>query len=227
MVPEISLANIVSKRHYDEVLKLEPYLEQNARWPAAGRHVLAHYDDESVVVYQAYRPSIGEYAAAHGYFGGPDFSLSRMSWIKPNFLWMMYRCGWASKEGQEVVLAIRLRRAAFDDVLAQAVPSSFDPADYADEAAWKRDVESSNVRLQWDPDHNPGGTPVTRRAVQLGLRGDVLAKFAREWILEIENVTPFVREQHAKWKAGGNAALVMPSERVYPVRGANKLRADS
>jgi hypothetical protein len=103
-------------------LATEPYLEQTARWPQVGRHVLAQFDDESVVVYQAYRPSIGEYAAEHGHFGGPDFSLSRMSWIKPNFLWMMYRCGWASKEGQEVVLAIWIARAAFDEILAQAVP---------------------------------------------------------------------------------------------------------
>jgi hypothetical protein len=38
-----------------------------------------------VVVYQAYRPEIGHFAAQHGYFGG-SFSLDRMSWIKPNFL---------------------------------------------------------------------------------------------------------------------------------------------
>jgi hypothetical protein len=70
----------------------EPYLAQQARWPASGRHILAQFDVESVVVYQAYRPAIGHFAARHGYFGG-GFSLGRMSWIKPNFLWMMYRSG--------------------------------------------------------------------------------------------------------------------------------------
>jgi len=207
-------------------VKTEHYLDQVARWPNTGRHVLAHFDDESVVVYQAYRPSIGEFAAAHGYFGGPDFSLARMSWIKPNFLWMMYRCGWASKEGQEVVLAISLERSAFDEILAQAVPSSFDPLDYATRDAWEDAVAASNVRLQWDPDHDPSGRPVERRAVQLGLRGEVLVNFAREWIVKIENVTPFVREQHASYQRGGGAALVMPSEHVYPVHGVNKLRVD-
>ncbi len=87
----------------------EPYLVQIRRWPKTGRHILAQFDDESVIVYQAYRPAIGHFAAKNGFFGG-EFSLSRMSWIKPNFLWMMYRCGWASKEGQEVVLAVRLKR---------------------------------------------------------------------------------------------------------------------
>ena len=86
------------------------YPAQAARWPAAGRHILAHYDDTTVAVYQAYRSSIGRATALAGYFGGGGFSLGRMSWIKPNFLWMMYRCGWANKEGQEVVLAVWLER---------------------------------------------------------------------------------------------------------------------
>jgi len=63
-------------------LVTEPYLEQAARWPASGRHVLAQYDATSVVVYQAYRPQIGRFAAARGHFGGSHFSLERMSWIK-------------------------------------------------------------------------------------------------------------------------------------------------
>ncbi len=80
----------------------EPYLTQNTRWPRSGRHILAQYDDDSVLVYQAYRPSIGHFAARYGYFGG-EFSFTRMSWIKPNFLWMMYRSGWGTKEGQEIM----------------------------------------------------------------------------------------------------------------------------
>src|SRR5579884_2519880 len=102
----------------------EPYLTQLARWPRTGRHILAQYDDNSIIVYQAYRPTIGHFAARHGYFGG-EFSLSRMSWVKTNFLWMMYRSGWGSKQGQEVVLAVRLKREGFDSLLAQAVHSTY------------------------------------------------------------------------------------------------------
>jgi hypothetical protein len=91
----------------------------------------------SVTVYQAYRPAIGHFAANYGYFGG-EFSLSRMSWIKPNFLWMMNRCGWATKEGQEVVLAVRLRRSAFDEILRRAVHSSFVPGVYESDSSGKR-----------------------------------------------------------------------------------------
>jgi hypothetical protein len=61
------------------------YIEQKTKLPKIGRHTIAQFDEEGVIVYQAYRPSIGNFAATHGYFGG-DFSLTRMSWIKPNFL---------------------------------------------------------------------------------------------------------------------------------------------
>ena len=53
-------------------------------------------------------------------FGGDEFSFDRMSWIKTNFLWMMYRCGWASKKNQERVLAVTISRAGFEQILANA-----------------------------------------------------------------------------------------------------------
>lgn len=74
-------------------LQVERYVDQRSRWPRDGRHILAQFDADSIVVYQAYRPEIGLFAAEHGYLGGPYFSRGRMTWIKPNFLWMMYRCG--------------------------------------------------------------------------------------------------------------------------------------
>lgn len=193
----------------------EPYLAQSARWPETGRHVLAHYDDDSVVVYQAYRPAIGHYAAKHQHFGG-EFSLSRMSWIKPNLLWMMYRCGWATKEDQQVVLAVTLQRGAFDTILSSAVASSYDARMYAEEAAWRAAVAGSDVRLQWDPDHDPHGRPLARRAVQLGLRGQALVRYAREWVLRIDDVTDFVHSQRKRLDARGVDALELPVERVYP-----------
>lgn len=201
-------------------MRTEPYTAQAARWPARGRHILAQFDDASVVVYQAYRPSIGNHAATHGDFLGGGFSLERMSWIKPNFLWMMYRCGWARKDGQEVVLAVTLRRTAFDAILAAAVPSSYDQRRYATHEDWQDAVAHSNVRLQWDPDHGPGGEPLERRAIQLGLRGDVLASYAKPWLLGIEDVSAFVHEQHAAYVRGGRSALVTPREDVYPCEPA-------
>jgi len=184
--------------------------------PDEGRHIMAQYDDESVVVYQAYRPSIGRFAAENGYFGG-DFRFTRMSWIKPNFLWMMYRSGWGQKEGQETTLAVRIQRSAFDEILSGAVHANFQPDVYADHQSWKQAVANSEVRLQWDPDHHPAGNPLPRRAIQLGLRGNVLAKYAQEWIVGIEDISEFVSEQHQHVLAKEDDQLMTPCEQVCPV----------
>lgn len=196
------------------MLVTEPYRDQLAAWPKAGRHVLAQFDDETVVVYQAYRPAIGQFAAAHGVLGG-EFSYSRMSWVKPNFLWMMFRSGWGTKENQEVTLALRVRRTFFDGLLAAAVPSSWAPEGFATEAEWSKAVARSAVRVQWDPDHNPAGGKLERRAIQLGLRGDTLEAFGRRELLEVIDLTEFVAEQREGLASRGVAGLVTPRERVY------------
>lgn len=201
-------------------LDLAPFAELDGDWAKAGRVVLAQFDTDAVVVYQAFHPETAAYAVAHQRLGGPRFSFTRMTWVKPNFLWMMFRSGWGTKEGQEVVLAVWLRRAAFDAILEAAVPSTFWAHRYADHAAWQTAVAASDVRLQWDPDHGPSGAPVERRAVQLGLRGAVLRGYAQEWITRIEDVSELCRAQHARWREGGDAALVTPREDVYPVTPA-------
>jgi hypothetical protein len=195
----------------------EPYLEQLNRWPQSGRHILAHFDHSSVTVYQAYRPSIGLYAAKHQQFGG-DFSFTRMSWIKTNFLWMMYRSGWGAKKDQELTLAVRLKREAFDWILQNAVHSTFISEIHQDMAEWEKSVSDSSVRLQWDPDHDPAGIRSERRAIQLGLRGDALAKYARDWTVEIEDVSDFVRDQ-SKYAQSPElyTNLLIPREEVYPI----------
>ncbi len=169
-------------------------------------------------MYQAYRPAIGHFAATHGYFGGDHFSLNRMSWVKPNFLWMMYRSGWGQKEGQEVVLAVKIKREAFDTILANAVWSTYNPDLYPTEKDWKRAVSSSNVRLQWDPDHSPTGGKLERKAIQLGLQGDVLELYAREWVISIEDISEFVRTE--RQNIGDYNKLIIPSETIYPVTDA-------
>ena len=108
-------------------------------------------------------------------------------WIKPNFLWMMFRSGWATKAGQERILAIRLSRVFFDHLIASAVASTFSPLSYSDQEEWRNKISQSDVRLQWDPDHDPNGEKVERRALQLGLRGATLRRYAQEDILAIIN----------------------------------------
>lgn len=135
----------------------------------------------------------------------------------------MYRCGWATKSGQELVLAIRLRRDAFDEILRLAVPSSFDPLRHANREAWQQEVATPDVRLQWAPDHLPDGRKSSRGAIQLGLRGSVARLFPKNWIVAIEDIPEFVRRQapHARPPF---AALQTPCESTYPIEDA-RLRA--
>ncbi|CAN0170927.1 unnamed protein product [Ectocarpus sp. 8 AP-2014] len=217
---------------------------------ATGRCLLAQFTDREVIVYQAYKPELGNFAVENQYFGGDGFNFKRTSWIKPNFTWMMYRCGWASKQNQEVVLALALRRDFWDNVLSQAVMSNYEsyrstmsaevPRGDA-QRRWKASLKASDVVMQWDPDHMPfTGHKTNHRAIQLGLRGDALAAFRGPAFGEtgIQDVSAFAKateEIHRPRAADGGGggghpaapaatsppALLLPIEETYPVMDAS------
>lgn len=195
-------------------MKLKLYKEQIKEWPEKGHHIMAQFDENKIIVYQSYRPEIGNYAAKNQYFGGA-FSLKRMTWIKPNFLWMMYRNGWAKKEGQEVVLAIHLKLEAFERYLEKAVYSSFQEEIYTTKEEWQKQVKESSVRLQWDPDHDPYGAKEERRAIQIGLRNEQIEKFSSEDVLKIEDISSFVRQQHEYVLNNQLDKLMIPEEHPF------------
>ncbi len=70
--------------------------------------------------------------------------------------------------------------------------------------------------MQWDPDHHPSGTKLERRAIQLGLRSQVLAAYAKDWIVNIEDISDFVQKQRQNIKSGCEQ-LITPREIVYSV----------
>ena len=46
--------------------RVQSYIEQrDTVWPKEGRHILAQYDADSIIVYQAYCPEIADYAVKH------------------------------------------------------------------------------------------------------------------------------------------------------------------
>lgn len=195
-------------------LKTKLYKEQIKEWPNEGHHIMAQYDDEKVIIYQSYRPAIGNFAMNNQYFGGP-FKYTRMTWIKPNFLWMMYRNGWGTKEGQEIVLAIHLKKEAFERYLSKAVYSNYQEDIYTTRENWQEQVKNSSIRLQWDPDHNPYGDKIDRRAIQIGIRNNEIIKYATEDIIEIEDISQFVKEQHQHVLNKELDKLIVPEEKPY------------
>ena len=177
------------------------------------RQVRADFDDETVVVYQAYPREIAEPALAAQRFVAP-FSRTRMTWIKPSFLWMMYRCGWATKPGQERVLAVRITRSGFEEALSRSALSHFDAAVHPDHEAWQQSLASSPVRIQWDPERDAALAPLPWRSLQVGLGAPVVPDYVDRWTVAIEDVTPRaarLRELPAQERTD------LPVERPYPL----------
>jgi hypothetical protein len=141
-----------------------------------------------------------------------------MTWIKPSFLWMMYRCGWATKPDQETVLAVEITRDGFEWALRHSCLSHYDAGVHPNEATWKRRLRQSPARVQWDPERSLHLAPLPHRSLQLGLSGEASARYADEWTVSIRDVTPLAHEVHGLVRAGDLAAAQsrLPEERPYP-----------
>ncbi|MFI1103877.1 DUF4291 domain-containing protein [Streptomyces melanogenes] len=180
--------------------------------------IRAQYTASTITVYQAYRPEIGLPAAREGRFPAV-WKRDRMTWIKPSFLWMMYRCGWGAKEGQETVLAVEIAREGFEWALERACLSHYERGLHADRAAWQRELKRAPARVQWDPERDLRLQPLPHRALQLGLSGEAAHRYADEWVASITDVTPLARTIHAHVRDGDldTARRLLPGERPYPV----------
>jgi hypothetical protein len=185
------------------------------------RLVRAAYTIDTLVVYQAYSPQIADAAMRAGTFV-PPFSQNRMTWIKPSFGWMMHRSGWASKPGQERILAIEITRAGFDWALEHSCLSHYEPGQHDSPDDWAATKDASPVRVQWDPDRSLTGERLPRRAIQVGLSGEAVDRYCDEWIRAITDISATARQTRQLIRAGrtGDAARVLPAERVYPLSPA-------
>lgn len=179
--------------------------------------IRALHTPDTVTVYQAYAPGIGLPAARDGRFPAA-WKRDRMTWIKPSFLWMMYRCGWGAKEGQETVLAVEITRDGFEWALRHACLSHYVRGFHPDEAAWKRQLREAPARVQWDPERDLHLRPLPYRSLQLGLSGEAARRYADEWTVSVTDVTPLAHDVHALVRAGDTVAAgrLLPREEPYP-----------
>lgn len=196
-------------------LKSIKYSQYEQLLPQSGRHIVGQTNKDNIIVYQAFNPNIAKWAVAHQKFGGSHYKFTRMSWIKPNFLWMMYRAGWAMKEHEQHILAIEISKTNFETLLAEGVHSSYIEKIYGTPENWKVEMAKAQVRIQWDPDHHPNGEKLERRAIQIGIKRELLQKFATEWIISVEDITAFVREQKRRIDSGlWNELEVIKEEKI-------------
>ena len=179
--------------------------------------IFAQYDHKVIRVYQAYKDIIADEALQKGTFGS-SFNLNRMTWIKPSFLWMMYRSGWGQKEGQNRILAIDIKRDGFEEILSQAVLSSFNKDVYSSHDHWQAAIAQSQVRCQWDPERDIYGNPIDRRSIQLGLRDSAVQKYVNDWIVKITDYTGMVAMIREKIKDNTFDNTLLPIEREYLIK---------
>ena len=179
------------------------------------REIRASYDEEGVWVYQAYKPEIVAAALEKGTFG-KGFSLERMTWIKPSFGWMLYRSGFASKHRQTAILKIKVCHEGFREILGLAELTSFDRSRFDTKGEWQLALKHSKVRVQWDPDRALRLHKLERRAIQIGIRGEVVSRYVNEWIVDMVEVTALAKAC-GEAARGRTQAPEVPEETVYPV----------
>jgi hypothetical protein len=185
------------------------------------REIRADFDRDSIVVYQAYNDVIADAAVRAGRFVAP-FSLLRMTWIKPSFLWLMERSNWGKKSGQTRILAVRLTQAGFLRALNSAVLTNHEARVHTSPEQWRRDLDNAAVHVQWDTERSLRGAPLNIDAIQLGIGRELIAAFANEWTLAIDDLTPTVVKMSTLIAAGqaNKAKALLPPEKPWPVTDA-------
>ena len=194
-----------------------------------GKKISAAFYEDDIVVYQAFNDVIADHAVQNQTFEGCDaYSMSRMSWIKPNFLWMMYRSDWADRDkNQKRILALYINKRDFEEYALKQGVLSYNPllkevtdlnkSYYKSSNEWNAEQNNGSkvnrIRVQWDPYHLPNGHKLEfSRAIQIGLKGSCLLDFMQH-LTKIEDITPFVQEQNALRKLGEDVSF--PVETVF------------
>jgi Domain of unknown function (DUF4291) len=180
------------------------------------QQIRAAYNDKTIRVYQAYNKDIASSALRNNTFVSPIFKTERMTWIKPSFLWMMYRSGWGLKDkDQNHILAIDITREGFQWALEHSCPSHCDNS--MDKEEWNNLKEKSPVRIQWDPERDLLLKPLEYRTIQVGLSKEAIKLYINEWIQEITDVTSLAHSIH-NLTINSNfheAELLLPNE--FPI----------
>jgi hypothetical protein len=183
------------------------------------RQIRAFYTKDFIRVYQAYSDAIADAALENGTFASPPFSMTRMTWIKPSFLWMMYRSGWGMKDpGQKRILAVDLSHEGFNQLRNQGVLSHHDNKEIINESEeWKLKIKSSDVVIQWDPERGLLLNKLNYRTIQIGLRNKAVEDYCGKWIVNITDVSDLASsiKKLVDLEKIDEAKKLLPTEKEY------------
>jgi hypothetical protein len=177
------------------------------------RAIRALFDDECITVYQAYNNEIASAAVREQKLSASPSFQSRMTWIKPSFCWMMYRCGYSYKDAnQERVLALRMKHENFEKLLRHAC------------LAHQPHKRGENVIVQWDPERSPRIGRLDYRSLQVGIPATLQKQWVEEWIESISDVTEMARNLKEKLDQDRKISTselvdqgLLPYERLYEI----------
>ena len=185
---------------------------------ASSHEIRADYDRDTITVYQAYGKEIAIPALKAKCFQ-PPFSLNRMTWIKPSFLWIMERSGWATKSNQEHILGIKIKRVSWEKALRAGVLTSFDKRVYGSHTEWQTTFDNAMIHIQWDPERSLRGAKLEHRSIQVGVSRHLIHEYVNDWTVDIKDYTPLAKKISSLCKEGHHdkAKLLLPAERIYPL----------
>ncbi|KAL6711147.1 hypothetical protein ACN47E_005678 [Coniothyrium glycines] len=162
--------------------------------PTPYRQIRALQTETTITVYQAYSAAIALPAVEQQKLNAsPNFSTTRMTWIKPSWAWMLYRSGYSYKDpGQECILALTMTKEALLNLLRQSlVNEHISSLKEGDDLASPPAVAPC-VRVQWDPERTVRLQKLGYRSIQIGVPGALVDRLV-EGIVKIEDVTARAR----------------------------------
>jgi len=183
----------------------------------SNNQIRAYYTDETIRIYQAYSDMIADSALENGTFVSPPFKTDRMTWIKPSFLWMMYRSGWAQKDAnQKRILAIDIKIEGLKWALMNSCLSH--KPKHLDNEEWKINKIKYPVRIQWDPERDILLQSLPYRTIQIGLSDKAVLKYINEWIVTINDITndALMIKNLIDKDDIENAKKMIPVEKIFP-----------
>lgn len=148
--------------------------------------IRATFNKDTIIVYQAFNDKIANQAIELQKFGS-EFSFSRMTWIKPSFLWLMERSNWANKTNQERILEIHLKRDFWDKCLELAIDTDSSKSD--------GNIKDAQILVQWDPERTLRGAKLNIRSIQIGVSRNMINEY-NENIKKIVDLTEKVKKMY-------------------------------
>ena len=182
--------------------------------PKHGRWLVGSADSKTIVVYQSLSREISRPAIKNKRFAAP-FDFNRLSWVKPSFLWTMHRTNWGRLD--DCILGVRIDRVGLFGLLSESVSAKYESIQFPKKCKWDKLVRKNGVLTQWDPEYDLMDCRMNRMAIQIGLRGDALKFYASDLIVEINDLTDFVREQRNRIQSRRLDEVVVPLEQVVQV----------